>query len=224
MLATPAVVVRGRRPHGERPLDGGGSRVARHAAFWAREAASGPNPRNPLELVVTGRRRSGRPMAVSRCKASGFAARGRSPHTREVAGSNPAAPIGEDPATAGVTVDSRSRSAALVFRRWGVGALGRFISCSRVGVVSRFARRWCVGLVSRRRSLCRRHLSFGHAGALARLRLCRAGAVATFCHCPRSACRARPEQAEHRRLATAPCPSPLLPAERAQETSQRGNR
>jgi hypothetical protein len=49
-------------------------------------------PRNPLELVVTGRRRSGRPVAVSPCTLAGFAARGGSPHTREVAGSNPAAP------------------------------------------------------------------------------------------------------------------------------------
>jgi hypothetical protein len=49
-------------------------------------------PRNPLELVVTGRRRSGRPMAVSPSKPQGFAAGSRSPHTREVAGSNPAAP------------------------------------------------------------------------------------------------------------------------------------
>ena len=51
---------------------------------------------NPLELVVTRKRRSGRPVAVSPCKLTGFAGGGRSPHTREVAGSNPAAPI--DPA------------------------------------------------------------------------------------------------------------------------------
>jgi hypothetical protein len=55
-------------------------------------------PGNPLELVVTGRRRSGRPVAVFPCKTPRFASRGRSPHTREVAGSNPAAPTRQVPA------------------------------------------------------------------------------------------------------------------------------
>jgi hypothetical protein len=42
MLATLRGRVRGRRPHGERPLYGGGSRVARNAAFWAREVGLWP--------------------------------------------------------------------------------------------------------------------------------------------------------------------------------------
>jgi hypothetical protein len=94
-----ADALRGGRPHGERPLYGGGSQVARKAAFYGPESQSlAQVPGNPLELVVTGRRRSGRPAVFFPCNPQRFAARGRSPHTREVAGSNPAAPIRREPA------------------------------------------------------------------------------------------------------------------------------
>jgi hypothetical protein len=58
---------------------------------------SGPNPRESPGTRMTGRRRSGRPVAVFSCKPSGCAARGGPPHTREVAGSNPAAPTRKAP-------------------------------------------------------------------------------------------------------------------------------
>jgi hypothetical protein len=71
-----------------------GSRRARRAGLSGQRGRSlAQIPGNPLDLVVTGRRRSGRPVAVFTCKPRGFAPRGRSPHTREVAGSNPAAPM-----------------------------------------------------------------------------------------------------------------------------------
>jgi hypothetical protein len=70
-----------------------GSRVARNAAFGPERSVSGPNLRESPGTRGDGRRRSARPVAVSPCKPQGFAARDRSPHTREVAGSNPAAPI-----------------------------------------------------------------------------------------------------------------------------------
>jgi hypothetical protein len=72
--------------------------------------------------------------------------------------------------------------------------------------------------MSRRRRHRRRDLRFGHVPRVDR-GLGRPGAMAALCHRRRSACRARSKQAEHRRLATAPCASLLGPTERAQEPS-----
>lgn len=68
------------------------------------------------------------------------------------------------------------------------------------GLVSRVTRRWSVGRLSRRRSCRRRRLSFGHVPRLAR----GLGGSATpaLRDCRRSACRARSQRSEHRRLAT----------------------
>jgi len=90
--------------------------------------------------------------------------------------------------------------------------------------MSRFTRHRRVDSVSWRRSRRRRRLRLGHAAGVALRRLWGTGAMAALCHCRRSACRARSKQAEHRRLATAPCASLLVSAERAQETSHSGDR
>jgi hypothetical protein len=75
-----------------RPLSAVVQRVVQNAAYLGQIGRSLARiPGNPLELVPTGTRRSGRlwPLFL---KPPGFAAQTRSPHTREVAGSNPAAP------------------------------------------------------------------------------------------------------------------------------------
>jgi hypothetical protein len=66
----------------------------RSRLFGPKRSFSGPNPRE-LPADPSNLRRSQRPAITAfRCKQAEVAVRGGSPHTREVAGSKPAAPMG----------------------------------------------------------------------------------------------------------------------------------
>jgi hypothetical protein len=111
--------------------------------FGRERPASGPNPRE--SPGTRGDRKAKVRPSCGRfpCKPSRFAARGRSPHTREVAGSNPAAPIPKALADAGgfsfrALVSTRSRMRA---RDRSPGPSGRATPLSRGRSLASGARR-----------------------------------------------------------------------------------